>query len=312
MKLLKDKGLLRRCYSQVGKTAAKVWTSLISFLHLFDTTVFVFIQNIDTLERVAGLEGDDLIEAHGTFYTSHCVSFCCRKEYNLDWMKGAFAFISLHTWEPPIMHLLWDLNLPLCFTDKIFSDDIPRCEKCNSLVKPGQWNFVPVFLFFFFLNIIFIFLSVLFFASLWGSPRYRLLRRESPCSILYFHEDGEHMAVACKLFEVTALRQIWRQISLSLFFSARTFLAVIFSSSWGRLCRSSPLPVSSAGTADHVSYCWELLPTPETAVATQQPSGTTVLWRIEIDCSNHLASLKSCWGKHGLILITELAADLSV
>lgn len=79
MRLLKDKGLLKRCYTQ----------------------------NIDTLERVAGLEGDDLIEAHGTFYTSHCVSFCCRKEYNLDWMK-----------------------------EKIFADDIPKCEKCDSLVKP--------------------------------------------------------------------------------------------------------------------------------------------------------------------------------
>ncbi|XP_036005800.1 NAD-dependent protein deacetylase sirtuin-2 isoform X2 [Fundulus heteroclitus] len=79
IKMLKDKGLLRRCYTQ----------------------------NIDTLERVAGLEGEDLIEAHGTFYTSHCVSFCCRKEYNLDWMK-----------------------------EKIFSDAIPKCEKCSSLVKP--------------------------------------------------------------------------------------------------------------------------------------------------------------------------------
>uniref|UniRef100_A0A8C5AQA5 NAD-dependent protein deacetylase sirtuin-2 n=1 Tax=Gadus morhua TaxID=8049 RepID=A0A8C5AQA5_GADMO len=81
MKMLKDKGLLRRCYSQ----------------------------NIDTLERVAGLEGDDLIEAHGTFFTSHCVSFSCRKEYNLEWMK-----------------------------EKIFSDDIPKCDKCSSLVKPGE------------------------------------------------------------------------------------------------------------------------------------------------------------------------------
>lgn len=51
---------------------------------------FMNNQNIDTLERVAGLEGDDLIEAHGTFYTSHCVSSCCRKEYTLDWMKGVF------------------------------------------------------------------------------------------------------------------------------------------------------------------------------------------------------------------------------
>uniref|UniRef100_A0A3P8WA80 NAD-dependent protein deacetylase n=1 Tax=Cynoglossus semilaevis TaxID=244447 RepID=A0A3P8WA80_CYNSE len=79
MKLLKDKGLLKRCYTQ----------------------------NIDTLERVAGLEGDDLIEAHGTFYSSHCVSYSCHKEYNLDWMK-----------------------------DKILSDRIPSCDECSSLVKP--------------------------------------------------------------------------------------------------------------------------------------------------------------------------------
>ncbi|TSP46816.1 NAD-dependent protein deacetylase sirtuin-2 [Bagarius yarrelli] len=64
-------------------------------------------KNIDTLERVAGLEGEDLIEAHGTFHTSHCVSFLCRKEYSMEWMK-----------------------------DKIFAEDIPKCESCNSLVKP--------------------------------------------------------------------------------------------------------------------------------------------------------------------------------
>ncbi|KAM9439353.1 NAD-dependent protein deacetylase sirtuin-2 [Clarias gariepinus] len=79
IRMLKDKGLLRRCYSQ----------------------------NIDTLERVAGLEGEDLIEAHGTFHTSHCVSFLCRKEYTMEWMK-----------------------------EKIFAEDIPKCESCDSLVKP--------------------------------------------------------------------------------------------------------------------------------------------------------------------------------
>lgn len=46
------------------------------------------MQNIDTLERVAGLEPQDLVEAHGTFYTSHCVSSSCRQEYSLSWMKG--------------------------------------------------------------------------------------------------------------------------------------------------------------------------------------------------------------------------------
>lgn len=60
------------------------------FLEYIGINMFLINQNIDTLERVAGLQGDDLIEAHGTFYTSHCVSFCCRKEYTLDWMKGIF------------------------------------------------------------------------------------------------------------------------------------------------------------------------------------------------------------------------------
>lgn len=79
LRLLKEKNMLLRCYTQ----------------------------NIDTLERVAGMTEEDLIEAHGTFYTSHCVSMFCKKEYTLSWMK-----------------------------EKIFSDLTPKCEKCNSLVKP--------------------------------------------------------------------------------------------------------------------------------------------------------------------------------
>ncbi|KAM8977143.1 NAD-dependent protein deacetylase sirtuin-2 [Pelodytes ibericus] len=79
IRLLKEKGLLLRCYSQ----------------------------NIDTLERVAGLSSDDLVEAHGTFHTSHCVGTLCKAEYPLSWMK-----------------------------EKIFSDLIPKCDKCNNLVKP--------------------------------------------------------------------------------------------------------------------------------------------------------------------------------
>ncbi|XP_040301869.1 NAD-dependent protein deacetylase sirtuin-2 [Herpailurus yagouaroundi] len=79
IRLLKEKGLLLRCYTQ----------------------------NIDTLERVAGLEPEDLVEAHGTFYTSHCTSALCRREYTLSWMK-----------------------------EKIFSEVTPKCEKCHSVVKP--------------------------------------------------------------------------------------------------------------------------------------------------------------------------------
>ncbi|XP_043938289.1 NAD-dependent protein deacetylase sirtuin-2 isoform X2 [Protopterus annectens] len=79
MRMLKEKGLLLRCYTQ----------------------------NIDTLERVAGIPQDVLVEAHGTFYTSHCTSMFCKKEYPLGWMK-----------------------------EKIFSEQLPKCEKCNTLVKP--------------------------------------------------------------------------------------------------------------------------------------------------------------------------------
>ncbi|XP_042295032.1 NAD-dependent protein deacetylase sirtuin-2 [Sceloporus undulatus] len=79
MRLLKEKGLLLRCYTQ----------------------------NIDTLERVAGLDTEDLVEAHGTFFTSHCISSACKKMYSLEWMK-----------------------------EKIFSSLIPKCEKCESIVKP--------------------------------------------------------------------------------------------------------------------------------------------------------------------------------
>ncbi|XP_030921553.1 NAD-dependent protein deacetylase sirtuin-2-like [Geospiza fortis] len=60
MRLLQDKGLLLRCYTQ----------------------------NIDTLERVAGLDPELLVEAHGTFFTSHCLRASCRQRYSLAWMRA--------------------------------------------------------------------------------------------------------------------------------------------------------------------------------------------------------------------------------
>ncbi|NXS78111.1 SIR2 deacetylase, partial [Erpornis zantholeuca] len=79
MRLLQDKGLLLRCYTQ----------------------------NIDTLERVAGLDPELLVEAHGTFFTSHCLRPSCRQRYDLAWMR-----------------------------ERIFSSLVPKCEKCQGLVKP--------------------------------------------------------------------------------------------------------------------------------------------------------------------------------
>ncbi|GJQ78346.1 Sirt2 [Trypoxylus dichotomus] len=78
IKLLNDKGMLLRHYTQ----------------------------NIDTLERVAGIPDEKLIEAHGTFNEGHCLQ--CGKSYSQIWMK-----------------------------DRIFADIIPPiCETCPGVVKP--------------------------------------------------------------------------------------------------------------------------------------------------------------------------------
>lgn len=77
IRLLHEKGMLRRHYTQ----------------------------NIDTLERVAGMPDAMLVEAHGTFATNHCVD--CGKEHTMAWMK-----------------------------DVIFRDEVPKCTRCAALVKP--------------------------------------------------------------------------------------------------------------------------------------------------------------------------------
>jgi NAD+-dependent protein deacetylase sirtuin 2 len=77
VKLLQDKGLLLRHYTQ----------------------------NIDTLERNAGIDDEMLVEAHGTFHTNHCID--CLKEYSMEWAK-----------------------------EEIFKNNVPTCIDCNGIVKP--------------------------------------------------------------------------------------------------------------------------------------------------------------------------------
>ncbi|XP_017476296.1 PREDICTED: NAD-dependent protein deacetylase Sirt2-like isoform X1 [Rhagoletis zephyria] len=64
-----------------------------------------YTQNIDCLERLAGIPEEKLVEAHGTFHTNHCVD--CNKFYTKEWLK-----------------------------EKIFGDILPVCEECNGIVKP--------------------------------------------------------------------------------------------------------------------------------------------------------------------------------
>ncbi|KAL8767527.1 MAG: hypothetical protein Q9209_005991 [Squamulea sp. 1 TL-2023] len=69
--------------------------------------LMVFTQNIDCLERAAGVPGDKIIEAHGSFARQRCID--CRTEYPDDLMRQA-----------------------------IHSREVPHCtdSECAGLVKP--------------------------------------------------------------------------------------------------------------------------------------------------------------------------------
>ncbi|KAI9142925.1 DHS-like NAD/FAD-binding domain-containing protein [Paraphysoderma sedebokerense] len=64
-----------------------------------------FTQNIDTLERVAEIDEDYLVEAHGSFATARCIR--CTALYDPEDIKR-----------------------------KILGDSIPKCKSCDGLVKP--------------------------------------------------------------------------------------------------------------------------------------------------------------------------------
>jgi len=65
-----------------------------------------YTQNIDGLERIAGLKESKVIEAHGTFSKAACIR--CEEKYDMDELK-----------------------------DKILDDDDPICKSCGGWVKPN-------------------------------------------------------------------------------------------------------------------------------------------------------------------------------
>ncbi|KAI0699319.1 DHS-like NAD/FAD-binding domain-containing protein [Cerioporus squamosus] len=69
-----------------------------------------FTQNIDTLERQAGVPGEKIVEAHGSFADQHCIE--CRSGYDGAKMRAA---------------------IEKGVTKK---SDTVRCENCEGLVKP--------------------------------------------------------------------------------------------------------------------------------------------------------------------------------
>jgi NAD-dependent histone deacetylase SIR2 len=90
-----------------GKFRPTVAHAFIALLAKKELLHMLFTQNIDCLERVAGVPGEKIVEAHGSFATQRCIE--CKTEFPDDMMKAAIA-----------------------------NAEVPHCTvpQCNGLVKP--------------------------------------------------------------------------------------------------------------------------------------------------------------------------------
>lgn len=81
-----------------------------SLLHQKGLLRRIYTQNIDALEYLAGVPQEKVVEAHGSFQSSYCTK--CKEEYDLKWLK-----------------------------DEIFSpeknEEVPKCVKCQGVVRPN-------------------------------------------------------------------------------------------------------------------------------------------------------------------------------
>ncbi|KAH8599258.1 DHS-like NAD/FAD-binding domain-containing protein [Bisporella sp. PMI_857] len=90
-----------------GKYFPTISHAFIALLHEKELLSMLFTQNIDCLDRKAGVPDEKIVEAHGSFATQRCIE--CKTEFPDDLMKKA-----VDTAEPP--HCI-----------------VPQC---NGLVKP--------------------------------------------------------------------------------------------------------------------------------------------------------------------------------
>ncbi|XP_039594052.1 NAD-dependent protein deacetylase sirtuin-3-like isoform X1 [Polypterus senegalus] len=77
----------------------------VRLLHMKGLLQRMYTQNIDGLERLAGVPPDKLVEAHGTFASATCTT--CQKSYAGEDLKA-----------------------------DIFADRIPKCATCRGVIKP--------------------------------------------------------------------------------------------------------------------------------------------------------------------------------
>lgn len=102
----------------------------------------VFTQNIDTLETLAGVPREKIVEAHGSYGSVSCAGGWI--DPKIDSFHGTERPDG--TWAPNVSYWCTDYrtaNRPCgrkyeaeFFSQKIKEGKIPRCEKCGGLVKP--------------------------------------------------------------------------------------------------------------------------------------------------------------------------------
>ena len=66
--------------------------------------VLIVLQNIDTLERIAGVPDERFVEAHGTFHTAHCME--CKKLYPQEWVKRKVSWAQ--STRLSLITVIWD------------------------------------------------------------------------------------------------------------------------------------------------------------------------------------------------------------
>ncbi|EER39219.1 conserved hypothetical protein [Histoplasma capsulatum var. duboisii H88] len=88
-----------------GRYRPTLTHSFIKLLYDKGRLLKLFTQNIDCLEREAGVPGEMIVEAHGSYASHRCID--CKAPFPEDLMRKA-----------------------------IDADDVPRCLGCQGLVKP--------------------------------------------------------------------------------------------------------------------------------------------------------------------------------
>ena len=88
-----------------GKFHPTVSHAFIALLAQKGLLQMLFTQNIDCLERSAGVPAEKIVEAHGSFASQHCIE--CQQEFPDDKMK-----------------------------DHVLEGKVPHCPECGGYVKP--------------------------------------------------------------------------------------------------------------------------------------------------------------------------------